>query len=125
LRRALTIPTATRHDALRLPRIVAAAATVALGLLAIWLFEGPARLTGPGVSVIAGSVIGGATALAIRGVALVLYGEDEVADAIVRDIAAAISMTMLLVALTFLAFGVIVTLVGVFAGRIDQAQGRS
>ena len=122
LQQALGFLTAGRHDAFALPRLAAIVATLTLAALAVWLFEGPARLSGPGVSLIAGSVIGAFVALLIRGVAIALYGEDEVGDAIVRLVARDTSMTMLYVALTFLAFGIIVSIVGAMARRWDQAQ---
>ena len=114
--------TAKRHDAIRFPRIAAGVLTLLLGALTIWLMEGPARLTGPGVSVIAGSVIGGLIALAMRLVAVLFYGEDEVADAIVRLVARATATTILYVAATFLAFGAVLTVLGALARRWDQAQ---
>ena len=120
LERTLNFLTADRHRSWRIPRLAAAVATLTLGVLAVWLLEGPARLSGPGMSVIAGSVIGGLVALAIRGFALVFYGEDEVGDAIVRLVARDISTTMLVVAGTFLVFGVILTVLGALARRWDQ-----
>jgi hypothetical protein len=122
LQQALNFLTESRHDSLAVPRLALIVATLVLAVLAVWLFEGPARLSGPGISMIAGSIIGAVVALVIRGSAIAFYGEDEVADAIVRLVARDTSMTMLYVALTFLAFGIIVAVVGALARRWDQAQ---
>lgn len=122
LQRTLDSLTAGRHDALRFPRLAAIALTVLLAVLTIWLMEGPARLTGPGVSIIAGSILGGLFALGMRVFAILFYGEDEVGDAIVRLVARDTSTTLLYVAGSFLVFGVIVTVLGALARRWDQAQ---
>jgi hypothetical protein len=122
LQQALNFLTKERHDSLAVPWLALIVTTVVLAGLAVWLFEGPARLSGPGISVITGSIIGAVVALLIRGSAIAFYGEDEVADSIVRLVARDTSMTMLVVALTFLAFGIIVTIVGALARRWDQAQ---
>ncbi|MGE3600639.1 MAG: hypothetical protein AB7N70_34365 [Dehalococcoidia bacterium] len=122
LERALDFLTADQHAAFRLPRLIAAIATLILAVLTIWLLEGPARLTGPGVSVMMGSAIGAAFALGMRLAATVFYGEDAVGDAIVRLVTRDTSTTILIVAGAFFVFGAILTIMGVVAARLDQAQ---
>jgi hypothetical protein len=122
LQRAINTLTAEYHDSLRIPRIVAGVATLLLFVVTVLLLEGPARLIGPGVSVIAGSVFGGLGGLSIRVVALLFYGEDDVSDAVIRLVARDISNTILFVAGTFLVFGVVLTVLGVLARRWDQPE---
>lgn len=122
VQRSLDFLTADRHESLRLPRLVALIATLVLAVLTVWLLEGPARLSGPGVSVIAGSVIGAVFALGMRLAARVFYGEDTVGDEIVRLVARDASTTVLIVAGSFFVFGVLVALMGALAGRWDQSQ---
>ena len=122
LERSLDFITANQHASFRLPRLIAAVATLILAILTIWLLEGPARLTGPGVSVMVGSAIGGAFALGMRLASVVFYGEDAVGDAIVRLVARDTSTTILVVAGAFFFFGAILTIMGVIAARLDQAQ---
>lgn len=122
LARSLDFITAEQHAAFRLPRLIAAVATLVLAILTIWLLEGPARLTGPGVSMMVGSAIGAAFALGMRLASVVFYGEDAVGDAIVRLVARDTSTTILIVAGAFFFFGAILTIMGVVAARLDQAQ---
>ncbi|MGH2604602.1 MAG: hypothetical protein ACRDJ9_35085, partial [Dehalococcoidia bacterium] len=122
LQRTLNTLTIEYHDSLRIPRIVAGVATVLLFVLTVLLLEGPTRLIGPGVSVIAGSVLGGLGALGIRAVALLFYGEDDVSDAIIRLVARDISNTILVVAGAFLVFGVVLTALGMLTRRWDQPE---
>ncbi len=120
--RSLVFLTADQHASLRLPRLIAAIATLVLAVLTVWLLEGPGRLTGPGVSVMAGSAIGALFAVGMRVASIVFYGEDAVGDAIVRMVARDTSTTILVVAGAFFVFGAVLTAMGVVAGRLDQAQ---
>jgi len=122
LQRSLEFLTAEQHDTLRLPRLIAAVATLVLAVLTIWLLEGPSRLSGPGVSLIVGSVIGGLFAGGIRLGALAFYGSDTVADSIVRLVARDTANTLFYVAGAFFVFGLVLTLLGRLAGRLDRAQ---
>jgi hypothetical protein len=122
VQRSFDFLTADQHASLRMPRLIALIATLVLAVLTIWLLEGPARLSGPGVSVIVGSVIGALFALGMRLVANLFYGEETVGDEIVRLVARGASTTVLVVAGTFFVFGVVLAVLGALAGRWDQAQ---
>lgn len=122
LRGTLNALTAERHAALRTPRLVAAALTLVLAALTIWLQEGPARLLAPGASVIIGALLAGLAALAARLFVFLFFGSEDVVDGVVRMVVRDAAMTVLFAAGPFLAFGVAVTGLGLLARRWDQAE---
>jgi hypothetical protein len=122
LQRALNFLTASQHQSLEVPRLIAGIATLLLAVLTIWLLEGPARLSGPGLSAVIGSVLGGGFALAIWAAATLFYGQDAVGDQIVRTVARDTAVTLLIVAGAFFTFGAVVAVMGAVAARLDQAQ---
>ena len=87
LQQTLNALTADRHDAFRIPRLVLIGLTILLGMLAIWLNEGPSRLISPGVSIVVGAVLAALAALVIWLGSRVIFGASNAADEIVRLVA--------------------------------------
>jgi hypothetical protein len=114
--------TADRHEALRLPRLVLAVATLLLALLSLLLYEGPAKLLGTGASFVAGAILAGAAALAAVAVTLLIFGGDDVADAIVRRVVRDLALTVGVVAAIAGAFGIILTVLGMVVRRLDRTR---
>lgn len=120
LQGTLNLLTERRHNALRLPHLAAIGVTALLALAALWLNEGPARLTGPGVSLVAGAAFAALVTGGAWGMTYVLFSSGDVVDTLVRRVARDSSTTVLLVALTFATLGVIVTGLGLLARRLDS-----
>lgn len=122
LQRTLNFLTAGNHDRLRTPRLAGIALTLVLSVLTLLLLEGPNRLIGPGVSLVTGGVVAGLAALVGWGIVLLLFGSDTVVDGVVRRVARDTSVTILVVAGAFGVLGLVLTVLGVAARRIDQAD---
>jgi hypothetical protein len=122
LQSTLDLLTAQRHQSLRTPRLAALILTLALAALTIVLHEGPARLLGPGAALIAGALIAAFLALAWWALAFLFFGGEDVVDDIVRRVARDSAVTVALVAAAFAVFGLLVTLLGLLARRLDQIE---
>lgn len=120
LQGTLNLLTERRHEALRLPHLAAIGVAALLALAALWLNEGPARLIGPGVSLVAGAAFAALVTGGAWGLTYLLFSSGDVVDTLVRRVARDSSITVLLVALTFAALGVIVTGLGLLARRLDN-----
>lgn len=122
LQHTLDLLTADQHQALRTPRVIAALLTLLLAGLTIALLEGPAKLLGPGASVVAGAVLAAVAAGVMRLIGLLFFGGQDVVDSVVRRVLRDGANTVLVVALVFAAFGLALTALGVVVRRLDQAE---
>jgi hypothetical protein len=122
LQTTLGLLTAERHASLRMPRMIAGILTLVLAGLTILLQEGPARLLSPGVGVLAGSIIAALMALGWWAVAFLLFSGEDVVDDVVRRVARDSAVTVALVAAFFAVLGLLVTLLGLLARRLDEME---
>lgn len=122
LQRTLNLLTADQHRSLKTPRLFAALLTLLLAGLTIALLEGPAKLLGPGASVVAGAVLAAAAAAAARLLGLLFFGGQDVVDGVVRRVLRDGANTVLVVAVVFAAFGLALTALGMLVRRLDQAE---
>ncbi len=122
LRGTLNILTAERHATYTNARLIAGIVTLLLAGLTIVLQEGPARLLGPGASVLAGALVAAFAALGAWVLAFLFFGGEDVVDDIARRVARDAAVTVALVAAIFAVLGLLVTALGLLARRLDQVE---